>query len=210
MQIISIYLIIVHPVKMATEIDDSTFNLVADVIQVKIFSYLTLNEIIQTVTILSKKYNEMVNNNTLWKQMHIKSLKIDVSRDYEKNDYHSIIGYIYVDNIEYKNPPKQFLEKLRLIPLNLSELEIDPGFKSYDSLCIKSIQFIHPLFTHYLSINKVRKVTFWATADNGYDIHEKPKTEVTYPTDLFYKILEICNTEILDTLCEIVPQIIPP
>eukprot|EP01083_Nonionella_stella_P204173 744496_1 len=52
-------------------------------IQIKIFSYLNVIDLIQNVNVLSKEYNHMVSNDSvLWRQLNVRQLTISTQRGY--------------------------------------------------------------------------------------------------------------------------------
>eukprot|EP01084_Bolivina_argentea_P084040 152098_1 len=183
-----------------------SLNIVSDPIQAKIFSNISIFELIQTMTVLSKQYNQLINNDTIiWKQLSVKTLEISTTNSYIKIHDHS-----------FKNPPEHFLLKLKLIPLNLDTIEINAILKPWCQYIShqKAMSFLKKIFMNYLSIHSVKKVTFWSVANNVRDKYiniykEQLQMNPIDQTQLFGEILKICKPTILDTQCAVVPRHIP-
>merc|ERR1712154_647156 len=103
-------------------------NIISDPIQLKIFSHLTIIELITIINILSKQHNQIISKDELiWKQLTVKTLGISGQRV----GFRNMNGCINIHKQSFKNPPHHFLSKIKLIPLNLDEIKISPGFKPW-------------------------------------------------------------------------------
>eukprot|EP01083_Nonionella_stella_P160029 522744_1 len=79
-------------------------------IQIKIFSYLSVIDLIQNVNVLSKEYNSMVSNDSvLWHQLNVRQLSISTQRGFVS--YDEILKSISIDGTELEDPPIAFLSK---------------------------------------------------------------------------------------------------
>eukprot|EP01083_Nonionella_stella_P060080 157103_1 len=127
-------------------------------IQIKIFSYLSVIDLIQNVNVLSKEYNSMVSNDSvLWHQLNVRHLSISTLHDYGEIDH--ISKSISIDGTELEDPPTAFLSKIKYIPMQLNTLHIHMVAKSGRNHAMRYIRY---LFVNYLSIHSVHKVSFWS------------------------------------------------
>eukprot|EP01083_Nonionella_stella_P204174 744497_1 len=80
-------------------------------IQIKIFSYLNVIDLIQNVNVLSKEYNHMVSNDSvLWRQLNVRQLTISTQRGY---GMYPIVKSIFINGTELEDPPIAFLSKFK-------------------------------------------------------------------------------------------------
>lgn len=207
---------------MTTEQANETllFTNIADAVQLIILSLLSIRELLTRINLISKRFHEIVSKeDILWRLLTIKTVGLSAGKDWNKKYGTSgqiIVTRVHIDGDSFEMPPSFFLSKLKLIPLHLNNLRIDPGFKSLVGGTgvmddhQQSMTFIQNMITNHLSIRRATKVTFWSTANRNCPSMEKSKKKFSIDqTKLFGDILKICRPTILDTQCAIVPKMIP-